>query len=64
MSLKTSVKHTQSHLLYPDLLNQLNPKHPLLLFGNVIPWENLEQEFIPLYSKTGRQMPMARRSRA
>ncbi len=54
MSLKTPAKHTQGHLLYPDLVDQINPKDPLLLLAKVIPWGVLEDEFASLYSKTGR----------
>ena len=54
MSVKPTQKHTQCHLLYPDLINQVNPNNPLCLLAKVIPWDSLEKEFLPLYSKTGR----------
>ena len=54
MSIKPNPKHTQCHLLYPDLIEQLNPSNSLLLLARAIPWEKLEKEFLPLYSKTGR----------
>ncbi len=44
----------QGNFLYPDLLDQLNPKNPLLHLANVIPWERFEQEFAGLYSEQGR----------
>lgn len=54
MSIKATQKHKQGNLLYPDLLDQLNPKHPLLQLASVIPWSELEESFLPLYSKKGR----------
>ena len=44
----------QSSFLYPDLLNQLNPKHPLLLLANRIDWSVFEQQFSALYSHRGK----------
>jgi len=44
----------QSSFLYPDLLNQLNPKHPLLQLANRIDWSVFEQQFSPLYSHRGK----------
>jgi len=44
----------QSSFLYPDLLNQLNPKHPLLQLANRIDWTVFEQQFSPLYSHRGK----------
>jgi IS5 family transposase len=44
----------QSHLLYQDLLEQLNPKVPLLLLAKKIPWEAFEREFSPFYAELGR----------
>jgi len=35
------------------LLEQLNPKHPLHLLANQIPWDAFEEEFATLYSHTG-----------
>ena len=32
-----------------DLLEQINPKDPLMLLSQAIPWEVLENEFSPLY---------------
>ena len=44
----------QGHLLYPDLLQQLDPAHPLLKLAARIPWVEFEREFASLYSTTGR----------
>lgn len=38
----------------PDLLDQLNPKHPLLQLANKMDWQYFETEFAPLYSTIGR----------
>lgn len=48
------IKQKQKHLVYPDLLDQLNPKDPLLALGRCIPWERFEEEFAELYSSVGR----------
>jgi len=44
----------QGNFLYPDLLEQLNPTHPLLKLGKRIPWQRFEDEFAGLYSQAGR----------
>ena len=44
----------QGNFLYEDLIDQLNPKHPLLQLGKRIPWERFEQELSPLCSEHGR----------
>jgi len=44
----------QSSFLYPNLLDQLNPKHPLLQLANRIDWSFFETEFAPLYSHRGK----------
>lgn len=54
MIAKPAPKHTQASFLYPDLIDQLNPKDPLLLLAAKIPWEKLEAEFAPLYAERGR----------
>jgi len=41
-------------LFKEDLSEMLNPKHPLYLLGERIPWEVFEKEFKDLYGKTGR----------
>jgi IS5 family transposase len=54
MKPKTPPREKQGHLLYQDLLEQLNPKDPLLLLGKTLPWEFFEKEFASLYSAVGR----------
>jgi IS5 family transposase len=54
MKPKPSSGVKQGHLLYPDLLRQLNPKHPLLVLAQNLPWELFEKEFAPLYASVGR----------
>jgi IS5 family transposase len=40
--------------MFQSLSDLLNPEEPLYKLSNKLPWEDLEQEFAPLYSKTGR----------
>ncbi len=47
-------RQPQGTFLYPDLLDQLNPKDPLLQLAKRIPWDRFEQEFAGLYSEHGR----------
>jgi len=54
MKPKAPPREKQGHFLYQDLLEQLNPKDPLLLLGKTIPWECFERDFTPLYSAAGR----------
>ena len=54
MQPKKSSRQKQGHLLYPDLLEQLNPKDPLLLLAEKLPWAMFEREFEPLYAQVGR----------
>lgn len=44
----------QMNFLHADLLDQLNPKHPLLKLAKNIPWDYFESEFRPLYSDQGK----------
>ena len=44
----------QANFLYPDLLEQLNPAHPLLELAKRIPWQRFEDEFAGLYGQAGR----------
>ena len=44
----------QGNFLYPDLLDQLNPAHPLLKLAKRIPWQCFEDAFAGLYSQAGR----------
>ena len=54
MKPKTAPREKQGHLLYQDLLEQLNPKDPLLLLGKKIDWKSFERDFAHLYSSVGR----------
>jgi IS5 family transposase len=54
MKPKSPSRQKQGHLLYPDLLDQLNPRTPLLVLSRKIPWEIFEREFAGLYSEVGR----------
>lgn len=44
----------QQSLLCANLIDQLNPKNPLLQMGGVIPWDYFDESFAGLYSTTGR----------
>ena len=44
----------QMSFLHANLLDQLNPKHPLLQLASQIPWDHFEAEFSPLYSHRGK----------
>ncbi len=44
----------QGSFLYPDLLNQLNPEHPLLKLAREVDRSLFEAEFEPLYSHRGK----------
>ena len=54
MKPKPSSRQQQGNFLYQDLLDQLNPKHPLLMLAKKIAWQFFEDEFKPLYSENGR----------
>lgn len=43
----------QTELFKNLLANQLNPKHPLYLLAQLIPWKKLEEEFASLYGTVG-----------
>jgi transposase, IS5 family len=47
-------KNYQTSFLYPDLMDQLDQKDPLLKLSREIPWEYFEKEFSSLYSANGR----------
>ncbi|MBT8763373.1 hypothetical protein KFV02_05455 [Desulfohalobiaceae bacterium Ax17] len=38
----TMPKIKQRVFLYPDLMDQLNPKHPLIILSKKIPWERIK----------------------
>ncbi len=44
----------QSSFLHANLIDQLNPKQPLLTLANQIDWDDFETEFSPLYSHLGK----------
>lgn len=44
----------QQNFLFSDLIDQLNPKNPLLKLAEVIPWNYFEESFSGLYSTIGR----------
>ena len=46
--------NTNQMSMLSTLDDLLNPKEPLYQLSNKIPWEELEKEFAPLYSKKGR----------
>ena len=54
MKPKTPPRQRQGNFLYQDLLEQLNPKDPLLLLAGKIPWEIFDREFSVLYADRGR----------
>ena len=54
MKSKTPLHEKQGHLLYPDLLQQLNTKHPLLALARKLPWAEFEKEFEQFYATVGR----------
>ena len=54
MKPKISPRQKQGNFLYQDLLEQLNPKAPLLILAKKLPWEIFEREFAPLYAEVGR----------
>lgn len=51
---KITPKEKQRNLMYPDLLEQLNPKHELILLAKKIPWERFDKEFSNRYKPVGR----------
>jgi transposase, IS5 family len=53
--LRATEQHHQTSFFGNDLLDQLDPKDPLLLLANVIPWQEFEKAFIGEYTQgTGR----------
>ena len=54
MKPKSSSSAKQGNLLFPDLMSQLNPKHPLLLLAQKLPWALFEKEYAHFYSPVGR----------
>ena len=50
----SSPDHHQMSFMAAGLMDQLNPKHPLLQLARTIPWDFFESEFAPLYAPIGR----------
>lgn len=50
---KPSPNPDQTSFLSPNLLDQLNPHHPLLKLAHVIPWRFFEDEFAQHYHRRG-----------
>ena len=44
----------QMSFLHANLLDQLNPRHPLLTLAQAIPWAHFDAAFAPLYSTRGK----------
>ena len=51
---ESSPNPNQMSFMAANLLEQLNPKQPLLQLAQAIPWDYFESEFAPLYSEIGR----------
>lgn len=45
------LKQDQGNLFTSRLSQQLDPSHELLRLAKVIPWEQLEEEFKPLFTE-------------
>ena len=54
MSKPSTPNTNQGNFLFADLIDQLNPKHPLLQLSNQIDWSVFDEEFSPLYSHLGK----------
>lgn len=54
MSKPKTANPDQQSFLHPNLLDQLNPKHPLLQLAKQIDWSYFDREFGPLYSHLGK----------
>ncbi len=54
MSQPKTPNSNQSSFLHPDLLDQLNPRHPLLQLAREIDWSFFDDEFASLYSHRGK----------
>ncbi len=48
-----SADQSQKNLFRPLLKEFINLNHPLVILGEKLPWQDLEQEFSSLYSNTG-----------
>ena len=52
--IESAPNQDQMSFLAPHLIDQLNPKNPLLPLARKIPWDSFEAESAPLYSPNGR----------
>jgi IS5 family transposase len=51
----------ETSFLRPTLREQLDPRHPLRLLAERMPWPTFEQAFAELYSEEGRPAKPVRR---
>ena len=54
MKPKPPPREKQGNFLCQDLLEQLNPSHPLLALAKRFPWALFEEEFARFYASVGR----------
>lgn len=54
MSQPSTPNIDQGNFLFADLIDQLNPKHPLLRLSEHIDWSVFDEAFSPLYSYLGK----------
>jgi len=54
LSKPKSRNNPQGNFLFADLIDQLNPKHPLLQLAKQIDWSVFDDTFSPLYSHLGK----------
>ena len=54
MSKPSTPNTNQGNFLFANLIDQLNPKHPLLQLSEQIDWSIFDDEFSPLYSHLGK----------
>jgi transposase, IS5 family len=48
-----SRENRQASFLFPDLLDRLNPAHPLLKLAKSIPWQRMADEFASSMARPG-----------
>ena len=51
---KSSPKEKQLSLLYPDLMDQLDPENEIIVLAKKIPWDSLEKKLSGYYKLAGR----------
>jgi IS5 family transposase len=52
--LESSPNPNQGNLLLANLIEQLDPRHPLLKLAAILPWAKWEKDLAPLYSTRGK----------